>query len=410
MSALWQTKKIKFCDSVIMGQSPDGKSVNSDGDGIPFLQGNAEFTDIYPVAIHSTTEPGKLCEEGDILLSVRAPVGAVNVADKSYAIGRGLCAIRPVSHNRTFLRYLLKTKTEVLNSIATGTTFTAVSAQQVGNTEIEIPPLSDQSRIATYLDEQTTKIDRLMEMRRQQMELLKEQRASIIQETVTRGLNHDVPMKDSGIPWLGEIPAHWSVTTLGRLATLLQTGPFGSQLHSHEYVEDGIPIINPSHMAEGMIQHDPKCTVDEETARRLSRHFLKLGDIVFARRGEIGRCALVHADEVGWLCGTGSLLMRPDTRVLEPAFLVTLFQLKHLKESLTLQSVGSTMDNLNTGILAGTRLPLPPREEQSEILQFIKNKSAKTEDLIFAYARQITLLAEYRAALIHECVTGQREV
>ena len=267
-----------------------------------------------------------------------------------------------------------------------------------------------QNQIAAYLDEQTTKIDRLMALRRQQMDLLKEQRAAMIQQAVTRGLNPAVPMKDSGVPWLGEIPAHWTKITLGRLATLLQTGPFGSQLHAHEYIEGGIPIINPSHMVEGFIQHDPKCSVKEETAKRLDRHFLEYGDIVFARRGEIGRCALVRADETGWLCGTGSLLMRPDTKILEPAFLIALFQLKHLKESLTLQSVGSTMDNLNTGIISRIGLGLPPLEEQQVILKFIQDQTSKTDDLILSYIRQLTLLAEYRAALIHECVTGQRQV
>jgi type I restriction enzyme S subunit len=113
------------------------------------------------------------------------------------------------------------------------------------------------------------------------------------------------------------------MVSLGRLATLLQTGPFGSQLHAHEYVEGGIPIVNPSHMTDGRIQHDPRCTVDEATSKRLNRHFLQFGDIVFARRGELGRCALVCSQEVGWLCGTGSLLMRSDDRVLDPAYLVT---------------------------------------------------------------------------------------
>ena len=267
-----------------------------------------------------------------------------------------------------------------------------------------------QNQISVYLDEQTTKIDRLMALRRRQMELLKEQRAALIQQAVTRGLNPAAPMKDSGIPWLGEIPAHWNKITLGRLATLLQTGPFGSQLHAHEYIEGGIPIINPSHMVEGFIQHDQKCSVKEETAKRLDRHFLQYGDIVFARRGEIGRCALVRAEETGWLCGTGSLLMRPDTKILEPAFLITLFQLKHLKEALTLQSVGSTMDNLNTGIISRIGLGLPPLEEQQVILKFIQDQTSKTDDLILSYARQLTLLTEYRASLIHECVTGQRQV
>ncbi len=269
---------------------------------------------------------------------------------------------------------------------------------------------TQQHRIAAYLDQQTAKIDRLINLRQRQIALLKEQRAALIQQAVTRGLNPDVPMKDSGLPWGGYIPEHWSIVPLGRLAKLLQTGPFGSQLHAHEYVEGGVPIVNPSHMVEGLIQHDSTCTVDKFTARRLERHFLKIGDILFARRGEIGRCALVRSGEVGWICGTGSLLMRPDIQILAPAYLVTLFQLKRLKESLMLQSVGSTMDNLNTGILSRIRLLLPPLDEQAKILIFIEKKREKFDILYSAYSRQITLLTEYRAALIHEFVTGQRVI
>jgi type I restriction enzyme S subunit len=95
-------KRLKFCDLVIMGQSPDGASVNIESNGIPFLQGNADFGKIYPVTTQSTTDPRKRCQPGDILLSVRAPVGAVNTADQSYAIGRGLCAIRPRLHDGVF--------------------------------------------------------------------------------------------------------------------------------------------------------------------------------------------------------------------------------------------------------------------------------------------------------------------
>lgn len=293
----------------------------------------------------------------------------------------------------------------VANSEGVG--YPAIAPSRLANLPIIFPELCEQRRIAAYLDEQTAKIDRLIDLRRRQIELLKEQRAAIIQQAVTRGLNPNAPMKDSGLPWLGEIPAHWDTINLGRLSTLLQTGPFGSQLHAEEYIEDGIPVINPSHMEDGRIHHDNECTVDINTAERLNRHSLRLGDIVFARRGELGRCALVCTEEVGWLCGTGSLLMRPETRLIEPSYLVTLFQMKRLKESITIQSVGSTMDNLNTGILYQTRLPLPPFTEQTEILKFIKEQRIKFDVLHSAYSRQLTLLSEYRAALIHECVTGQ---
>ncbi len=419
----WELRRLK---TLISEPITDGPHETPEflSEGIPFLsvdgiqEGELVFDGCRFISQAAHNEYQKKClpRLDDLLLGKAASTGKIArvKVDFEFSIWSPLALIRPKQSEiiSDFLEYSLKdfTTQAQIDCLCTANTQKNISMQEIPLLILSVPSKHDQRRISTYLDDQTAKIDRLIEMRRRQMELLKEQRAALILQAVTRGLNSDVPMKDSGISWLGEIPSHWSMTTLGRLATLLQTGPFGSQLHSHEYIEDGIPIINPSHMGEGLILHDPKCTVDEETASRLSRHFLQLGDIVFARRGEIGRCAQVHKDEVGWLCGTGSMLMRPDSRVLEPAFLVTLFQLKNLKESLTLQSVGSTMDNLNTGILAGIKLPLPPREEQSDILRFIQSKSSKTDDLISAYSRQQSLLTEYRAALIHECVTGQREV
>jgi type I restriction enzyme S subunit len=276
--------------------------------------------------------------------------------------------------------------------------------------DFEFSSIEIQRRIVSYLDEQTAKIDNLITLRYQQIDLLKEQRAALIQQAVTRGLNPNVPMKDSGIDWLGEIPAHWKTISLGKLANLLQTGPFGSQLHADEYIEDGIPVINPSHMENGKVVPDFSCSVSLDTAQKLSRHFLNLGDIIFARRGELGRCALVTETEVGWLCGTGSLLMRAKNELVESGYLVELFQLKRVKESLSLNSVGSTMENLNTGILSRVALPLPSLDEQKAILDFIQTGSEQFSKLAEYYSSQIEILQEYRAALIHECVTGQREV
>ena len=419
--ANWRTTKFKYVGGIFSGGTPEsGKPEYWDGpvSWLTPVDLGKKGSDAIGYSGRTITEEGVKAAgldklpPGSIVISTRAPIGSVGLLACEATTNQGCKSLVPNKRvlDSKFAYYFSLDAAEELQSLGLGTTFVELSTYALKNLRLSMPSLSHQHRIADYLDEQTAKIDRLMALRRRQMELLKEQRASVIQQAVTRGLNPNAPMKDSGIPWLREIPAHWSVISLGRLATLLQTGPFGSQLHAHEYIEGGVPIINPSHMAEGLIRHDSKCTVDEETAKRLERHFLQVGDIVFARRGEIGRCALVRNHEEGWLCGTGSMLMRPDTRILVSAYLVMLFQLKNLKESLTLQSVGSTMDNLNTGILAGMILPLPPRKEQCDILEFIENNQAKTDNLIASYARQLTILAEYRSALIHECVTGQRQV
>lgn len=418
----WQQGQLKRFYSVRLGKMLQPNPSNSNDQLIPYIRAanvswaGPDISDVKEMWASPEEIINNKLEAGDLLISEGGDVGRSCLWSNEIPLcifQNAINRVRPRHLNSTkFLYYLMQAvkNSGWIDIVCNKATISHFTAEKVNALEIPIPNHTQQRRIAAYLDEQTAKIDRLINLRQRQMALLKEQRAALIQQAVTRGLNPNVPMKDSGLPWLGEIPAHWSIMPLGRLATILQTGPFGSQLHAHEYIESGIPIINPSHMVEGLIQHDPKCTVDEVTARRLDRHFLQYGDILFARRGEIGRCALVRTEEVGWLCGTGSLLMRADTQILVPTYLVTLFQLIRLKESLMLQSVGSTMDNLNTSILSQIRLALPPLDEQAQILSFIDKQREQFDVLCSAYSRQLTLLAEYRAALIHECVTGKRQI
>jgi len=211
--------------------------------------------------------------------------------------------------------------------------------------------------------------------------------------------------KDSGVEWLGEVPAHWEVKRVRDITELLQTGPFGSQLHSSEYSHDGIPVINPSHLRDGHVYPDWDCTVDKETHLRLIRHELHKGDIVFARRGEMGRCALITEKEAGWLCGTGSLLMRPRVSLSAPSFLSKVLATGGVRDWLLLESVGSTMDNLNTNILSRIPLPIPPLPEQYTIATYLDRETTRISALIAKKERLIELLQEKRAALISHAVT-----
>ena len=136
LSETTQTKKLCDIAKVTMGQSPDGTSYNENKKGVPFLQGNSEFTDKYPIAVKYTTSPNKMANAGDILMSVRAPVGAINIADKSYCIGRGLCAISAKSGNNDYLRFLLQSKIAELNRISTGSTFKAINSNDLKLLEV----------------------------------------------------------------------------------------------------------------------------------------------------------------------------------------------------------------------------------------------------------------------------------
>lgn len=275
---------------------------------------------------------------------------------------------------------------------------------------IFLPPLNEQAAIVRFLDHANRKIDGFIRAKKKLISLLNEQKQAIIQRAVTRGLNPDVKLKPSGIPWLGDIPEHWETISVRTATNLIQTGPFGSQLHSHEYVRGGTPIINPSHMQNGKILHDTDVSVSEEKAIELMRHRLALGDIVVARRGELGRCGLVTEQEVGWLCGTGSLLVRCKGDTFCPGYFQELFSSKGVCDLLQLSSIGATMDNLNAGMVARLRFPFPPIREQIEILQFLDEKRNLYETENLRISREIALMQEYRARLTADIVTGKLDV
>jgi type I restriction enzyme S subunit len=271
-------------------------------------------------------------------------------------------------------------------------------------------PIDNQRAIAAFLDRETGRINALTEKKQRQIELLQEKRAALISHGVTKGLDPTVPMKDSGIEWMGQIPTHWKLGKLKHITSSIQTGPFGSQLHAGEYVEDGIPAINPSSMQNGKIVPDWRCCVDEGIFARLKRHRLDEGDIVFARRGEMGRCALVTRGEDGWLCGTGSIRIRLNKEAAYPPFVSQILSTPGVRDWLFLESVGSTMDNLNTEIMSQIPILLPPLDEQIYIVGEIEKHLQQIDILKIKVQESNDRLKEYRTALISAAVTGQIDV
>jgi len=271
------------------------------------------------------------------------------------------------------------------------------------------PSRVEQIQIARFLDHETARIDALIEEQQRLIELLKEKRQAVISHAVTKGLDPTAPMKDSGVEWLGEVPAHWVVSQLKFNTLEMQTGPFGSQLHAEDYIDGGIPLVNPAHMINGKIIPEPQVSVDKATWERLKRHALSPGEIIFARRGELGRCAIVTNEQSGWLCGTGSLKARLSSKlVAEYAYL--LITSRGAVAELSLESKGSTMENLNTETLGRIRLPLPPVSEQKAILEYVHDVAGQFEALVGAAETGIRLMAERRSALISAAVTGKIDV
>jgi len=312
-----------------------------------------------------------------------------------------------------FLYYVLNCPVgrEQLNYLGSTTTGLAnLNGTVIGSLIVPCPSPSEQRAIAAFLDRETTKIDALIVKKVRQIELLREKQKALVDYAVTKGLDPSAPTRNSGVEWVGNLPSHWQTKRIRDVSLSLQTGPFGSQLHSGDYIPDGVPVINPSHMKNGHIYPDRECAIDDHTWSRLAQHRLHQGDIVFARRGELGRCALVTSQEEGWLCGTGSLRMRPNQNVVDPLYLNWLFSTRGIGEWLSLESVGATMENLNTSILGRVPLPVPPIDEQRVIAAFLDRQTTMVSDLITRVAKHIDKLREHRKALISAAVTGKIDV
>lgn len=178
------------------------------------------------------------------------------------------------------------------------------------------------------------------------------------------------------------IPQHWNAGCLADVCDdsgLIQTGPFGSQLHASDYVEIGIPSIMPVNIGDGQIIAEAIKCVSEQDAQRLLRHRVQLGDIVFSRRGDVERHGFVTESEVGWLCGTGCLLVRFNNTVVIPKFGSYWLRHSEIRTWISSHAVGSTMPNLNTSIMKSVPFALPPKDEQRAIVRILGALDDKIE-------------------------------
>jgi type I restriction enzyme S subunit len=172
---------------------------------------------------------------------------------------------------------------------------------------------------------------------------------------------------------VGVFPEDWAVEPLGRRATL-RTGPFGSALHKSDYTSDGVPVVNPMHIVDGKIQPTRTMTITEAAARKLSDFRMKAGEVVIGRRGDMGRCAVVQQEHAGWLCGTGSMIIRPLG--VDSPFLQRVLSSPRAIAAIEEASVGTTMINLNQSTLAGLIIQFPPLPEQRAIASALSDVDA----------------------------------
>jgi type I restriction enzyme S subunit len=411
--AHWDVKRLKFASHIEAGQSPSSELVTDGSEGLPFLQGNADFGPLNPTPRQvCDAAPKKACA-GDILLSVRAPVGAMNIADQAYGIGRGLCAIRPTrSVDPTFLFYLLIRIRSRLDSVATGSTYDAVTTSEVGDLPALLPPQSEQRAIAAFLDRETAKIDSLVAKKERLIQLLEEKRTVLISRAVTKGLNSDVSMKDAGVEWLGKIPAHWEVVPLKRV---LQEHLTNGLFKNREAWGSGSPIINvvDLYRDDFSVQAASLARV-EVRPDEIAAFAARVGDVFFVRsslkREGIGSSAcLAEAPEpIVFECHL--VRARPNPRRIVSRYLVAYLNASIVRQRLVAISETTTMTTIAQPSLETLEIVLPSEREQQMALAWLDLETAKIDTLVAKVREATNSLKELRATLISAAVTGKIDV
>jgi type I restriction enzyme S subunit len=299
----------------------------------------------------------QLLKANDVLVStVRPNLNAVALVPDHFdgAVGSTGFTVLRANPSRLLPQYLfhwVRTPIFVADMVkqATGASYPAISDRIVLDSTLPLPPLAQQRRIAEILD----KTDAIRRTRREAIAL-------------TEGLLRSVFLDVFGDPVTN--PKRWPEYTVGdvcaRFGGALQTGPFGSQLHASDYTYEGVPVVMPQDLINGGISTAQIARVSAAHVARLDRHKLELGDVVFSRRGDVARFAVVEDHQVGWLCGTGCLRIRFARAPLIAAFLRGELAHPSKRQWLESEAKGTTMPNLNTSILGKLSIRMPPMNIQ----------------------------------------------
>jgi len=372
----WQRKELQDISSITMGTSPPSNTYNSEQKGLPFFQGKAEFTALHPVPQKWCTVPERIAEANDILLSVRAPVGAVNIADRTCCIGRGLAAIR--FENYKYLFYFLKSVANSLDEHATGTTFRAITAGVVKNTSVPLPPVEEQERIVAKIEELFSELDAGVESLKKAQAQLKTYRQSVLKHAFEGRLTND-NIKD------GELPAGWKFIGFSEVATvksnLVDPGQFPDSPH-----------VAPDNIERETGRILDYNTIAEDKVTSPKHHFFK-GQIIYSKiRPYLNKLIIAPFD------GLCSADMYPIETILDTRFMFYSMLSQTFVEQSSTAGSRSVLPKINQRELSRIFMNVPPTlDEQQRVVAEIESRLSvcdKMEEAIEAGLKQAEALRQ----------------
>jgi len=291
----------------------------------------------------------------------------------------------------------------------TGSTRDKLTQSDLSRIIIPFPPFSEQQSIANFLDQKTSMIDELIKKNEKLVELLKEKRQAIISHAVTKGLDPNVEMKDSGVEWIGKVPEHWGVSPIKRIVdTPVTDGPH----ETPEILDEGVPFVSAEAIRDNKINFERKRGfISEYDHRRYSlKYHPKRDDIYMIKSGATtGNLAIVETDEE-FNIWSPLAVIRVHQKKVDARFVLSAMNSKEFQTSVQLFWSYGTQQNIGMNVIENLLIPLPPLSEQQFIANFLDQKTAKIDDLTQNIQSQIETLKEYRQSLISNVVTGKIDV
>lgn len=387
----WHRVQVDEIAEVIMGQSPPGSTYNTTGDGLPFYQGKAEFGSLFPVARKWCSAPTKIAESGDVLLSVRAPVGPTNLCGERSAIGRGLAALRPKDGlSARYLLYALQASEADLRDRATGTTFEAVSGSVVRRHLVTLAPVQVRNDLVAVVEQQLTRLDAAVRAFHDGLVKLRRFRASVLNEVIP--------------PSRGALPDGWASASVGELALRIQ---YGTSAKATSDV-GGVPVLRMGNIVEGRVSA-AKLKYLPADHREFPELLLQDGDLLFNRTNSpelVGKSAVYRGQPSP--CSFASYLIRvrvgPD---ILPEFLAHALNGplgRRWISNVVSQQVGQA--NVNGSKLKAFRVPFPPVPEQQRLVEVAESRLSLLDESLAEIRKSLLRVQSLRQAILRQAFAG----
>ena len=344
---------------------------------------------------------------GSLFLSIAGSVGKPIITKIKVCIHDGFVYFPEYKQNTKFLYYIFYSEQPYIGLGKMGTQLN-LNTDTVGAIKIPIPPLSEQQKIAQFLDDKTAKIDQAVDLAEKQIALLKEHKQILIQNAVTRGLNPDVPLKDSGVEWIGQVPEHWEVKKIKHVTSKIGSGitPLGG---GSNYIDGGIPLLRSQNIHFDRIDLNDVARISEFTHNSMKNSKVRKGDVLLnITGGSLGRCFYVDSNEE-MNVNQHVCIIRPNKKI-NTIFLNMLLASEIGQKQIWFFQQGGGREGLNFQAIKNFYLPLPDLEEQQKIAIYLDKQAAKIDQAIALKTAHIEKLKEYKSVLINDVVTGKVRV